>query len=336
MPYAERFYKIKELKANVKLAQRHFARLRRPVRMRLAILCVFALPVSGSAQVIFSAGSDPNIGMFARTPVAVRPDLVLAVPGEYSGGTAFTGRMRPRVFAYDAMQTKPATRAEPAAFLSPYPWRNQIRTTVFWVGEPASLKSPDNRHSAWDRDWMVNYGGIDSPLSSSRGNFRPTSFIPRQNPFYVALPYNDRCPAGIRPEACKVVPWFDPGLAAQGKSNLKGRWLAVRKADRICYAQWEDVGPFQIDHWEYVFGKERPRPNRNRDAGLDVSPAVRDYLGLDGIDVTDWRFVEQREVPDGPWKLYPQDECPGIDPREQPALVLAAAENVTGSASKKR
>ena len=133
-----------------------------------------------------------------------------------------------------------------------------------------------------------------------------------------------------------MVPWFDPGLAAQGKSNLKGRWLAVRKADRICYAQWEDVGPFQIDHWEYVFGNERPRPNRNRDAGLDVSPAVRDYLGLDGIDVTDWRFVEQREVPDGPWKLYPQDECPGIDPREQPALVLAAAENVTGPASKKR
>ena len=121
MPYAERFYKIKELKANVKLAQRHFARLRRPVRMRLAILCVFVLRVSGSAQVIFSAGSNPNIGMFARAPAAVRPDLVLAVPGEYSGGTAFTGRMRPRVFAYDAMQTKPATRAEPAAFLSPYP-----------------------------------------------------------------------------------------------------------------------------------------------------------------------------------------------------------------------
>ena len=133
-----------------------------------------------------------------------------------------------------------------------------------------------------------------------------------------------------------MVPWFDPGLAAQGKSNLKGRWLAVRKADRICYAQWEDVGPFQIDHWEYVFGNERPRPNRNRDAGLDVSPAVRDYLGLDGIDVTDWRFVEQREVPDGPWKLYPQDESPGIVPREQPALVLAAAENLPGSASKKR
>jgi hypothetical protein len=29
--------------------------------------------------------------------------------------------------------------------------------------------------------------------------------------------------------------------------------------------------------------------------GLDVSPAVRDYLGLCGIDVYDWKFGEFRE-----------------------------------------
>ena len=32
-------------------------------------------------------------------------------------------------------------------------------------------------------------------------------------------------------------------------------------------------------------------------AGIDVSPAVRDYLGLRPLDVVDWRFVEQAEVP---------------------------------------
>jgi hypothetical protein len=293
--------------------------------MRLAFLCLFMLRLSVSGQVIFAAGGDAQtLGCLAPG----RPDLVLAVPGEYIGGTGFPGRMRTRVFAYDALQSKPAIRAEPATFSSSYPWRIDISTTIFWVGEPASFHGPDNVHSAWDREWMADYGGADTPVSSSRENFHPSAFVPRQNPFYVALPYNDQCLGGIRPEAAKVIPWFDPGLAAQGKSNLKGRWLAIRKTPRICYAQWEDVGPYQIDHWAYVFGNERPRPNRNQDAGLDVSPAVRDYLGLDSIDRTDWRFVEQGEVPDGPWKLYGQDECPGLDSRTQPRLVLAAALNL--------
>jgi hypothetical protein len=304
--------------------------------MRLTTLCVLMVRLSGNAQVILSGGGDAQSLHYSPQAGAVRPDLVLAVPGEYTGGTAFQGRMRPRVFAYDAMQSKPAIRAEPVSFHSSYPWRIDISTTVFWVGEPASFKSPDNRRSAWDRDWMVDYGGTDTPLISSREHFRPIAFVPRQNPFYVALPYNDQCPGGIRPEASKVIPWFDPVVAAQGKSNLKGRWLAIRKAGLTCFAQWEDVGPFQIDHWEYVFGIERPRPNRNQDAGLDVSPAVRDYLGLNGIDVTDWRFVEQGEVPDGPWKLYGQDQSPGIDSCAKSVLVLAARENVSISLTKKR
>jgi hypothetical protein len=49
---------------------------------------------------------------------------------------------------------------------------------------------------------------------------------------------------------------------------------------------------------------ERPKPNLNGGAGLDVSPAVRDYLALQSTDMTDWRFVEAREVPNGPWTLY--------------------------------
>jgi hypothetical protein len=28
---------------------------------------------------------------------------------------------------------------------------------------------------------------------------------------------------------------------------------------------------------------------------------VRDYLGLEPTDVTDWKFVEFKEVPVGPW-----------------------------------
>ena len=77
-----------------------------------------------------------------------------------------------------------------------------------------------------------------------------------------------------------------------------------RKGDRTVYAQWEDAGPFRTDHWQYVFGSERPKPNLNKGAGLDVSPAVRDYLGLQPTDVTDWKFVEFNEVPQGPWAQH--------------------------------
>jgi len=61
---------------------------------------------------------------------------------------------------------------------------------------------------------------------------------------------------------------------------------------------------FRTDHFQYVFQNERPKPNLNHGAGLDVSPAVRDYLGLGPTDVTDWQFVEVRDVPPGPWRSY--------------------------------
>jgi hypothetical protein len=35
-----------------------------------------------------------------------------------------------------------------------------------------------------------------------------------------------------------------------------------------------------------------------------VSPAVRDYLGLGVKDPCDWKFVEFREVPPGPWAMH--------------------------------
>ncbi len=129
----------------------------------------------------------------------------------------------------------------------------------------------------------------------------PVKFTPRQNPFYCALPYNDKSANGHRPEAPRVVPWFKEAYQGPGVSTCKDRWVAIRKGNRTVYAQWEDAGPFRTDYWQYVFGNERPKLNLNKGAGLDVSPAVRDYLGLNETDVTDWRFVESSEVPRGPW-----------------------------------
>jgi hypothetical protein len=108
-----------------------------------------------------------------------------------------------------------------------------------------------------------------------------------------------------KPEARLVIPWFKEAFEREGVSICRDRWVAVRnRAGKISYAQWSDCGPFRTDHWQYVFGNDKPKPNLNKGAGLDVSPAVRDYLGLGSTDVTDWKFVDASEVPAGPWALY--------------------------------
>jgi len=183
-----------------------------------------------------------------------------------------------------------------------FQWKGQIVTTVFWIGERPSGSNPvPNRSSSWDAHWSKSYGGYDNPERSHRREFIPVDFTPRQNPFYCALPYNDKSANGHRPEAAQVVPWFKEAYQGPAVSTCKGRWVAIRKGNRVAYAQWEDAGPFRTDHWQYVFGIERPKPNLNKGAGLDVSPAIRDYLGLEETDVTDWKFVEFNEVPHGPW-----------------------------------
>jgi len=184
-----------------------------------------------------------------------------------------------------------------------YPWKKDIVTTTFWIGEEPTQNNPVPNHaSSWDDQWGKNYGGYDDP--DHRSGYLPVGFTPGQNPFYVALPYNDKMSEGHKPEASKVIPWFNEAYDGPGKSVCKGRWLMIRHKDKVVYAQWEDAGPFRTDHWEYVFGNERPKPNLNKGAGLDVSPAVRDYLGMDGTDICDWKFVEFAEVPVGPWSTY--------------------------------
>lgn len=188
---------------------------------------------------------------------------------------------------------------------SRYPWKRNIVTTVFWVGEHPTANNPvPNYKSSWDPQWARNFGGLDDPDVRHRRNFIPARFIPRQNPFYVALPFNDVTRGTTKPESRRVIPWFKQSFEKEGRSVLKGRWIAIRRGNRICYAQWEDCGPFRTDHWQYVFGNERPRPNLNQGAGLDVSPAVRDYLGMSSKDVCDWKFVEFRDVPNGPWAKH--------------------------------
>jgi hypothetical protein len=189
---------------------------------------------------------------------------------------------------------------------SKYPWKNNIVTTVFWVGESASQNNPVHNHSSsWDLNWASNYGGFDNPNPAARRGYIPANFVPRQNPFYVALPYNDVTRGTTKPEARTWIPWFNDEFEKPGQSVCRDRWIRIRnRSGKDCYAQWSDCGPFRTDHYQYVFGDERPKPNLNKGAGLDVSPAVRDFLGLGMTDVTDWQFVEFKDVPHGPWSQY--------------------------------
>jgi hypothetical protein len=201
------------------------------------------------------------------------------------------------------ISTKGSTASEKG--VRKYSWRTNIVTTTFWVGELAAKNNPvPNIKSSWDQNWTRNYGGYDNPDRKKRNGYLPAAFIPQQNPFYIALPYNDMTMKGYKPEASRVIPWFNDVQPRNGQSVLKGRWVAIRYKGRVAYAQWEDCGPFRTDHWQYVFGNERPKPNLNRGAGLDVSPAVRDYLGMNDTDVTDWKFVEFEDVPHGPWAIH--------------------------------
>jgi hypothetical protein len=213
------------------------------------------------------------------------------------------------VFAPNHLRSAPSQRGER------YPLKRQIVTTVFWIGEKPTGNNPvPNRSSSWDKQWSKSYGGFDDPNPARREGFIPVKFTPRQNPFYCALPYNDKAATGHRPEAARVVPWFKEAYQGPGVSVCKDRWIAIRKGNKIAYAQWEDAGPFRTDHWQYVFGTERP--NLNRGAGLDVSPAVRDYLGLSETDVTDWQFVDFKDVPRGPWSKLGENNTFVIDDRK--------------------
>ncbi|MBK8094312.1 MAG: hypothetical protein IPK32_20710 [Verrucomicrobiaceae bacterium] len=263
----------------------------------LVILAGFAAP-QAHAQLSFfkkkkEADDDKQILVAAVTPKT-------SSTGISSGSsTAKKSATLPRIEIPSA--TAPGTG------YARYPWKLDIVSTVFWVGESPTENNPvPNDKSSWDTEWQKNFGGFDDPDRANRtDHFTPAAFTPKQNPFYIALPYNDVIDYNTHKSKAKVmIPWFKEKFKREGKSVLKGTWVAIRHGNRVCYAQWEDCGPFETDDVEYVFGNSRPRNTSNNGAGIDISPAVRDYLGLNSMSKCDWRFVDVSEVPAGPWRNW--------------------------------
>lgn len=210
-----------------------------------------------------------------------------------------------------------AQRARPR----PYPVHTNITATVFWVGEPVGNGSSENNAlSAYDDLWESHYGGYDDYRTIRRPPYFPP-FPPRENPFYLDLPYSDFTDAGDpRAERERVVPWAKEDASALAASRrtgrpfslMKNRWVRIWRLDhgkpRTCYGQIEDAGPYVYDDVRYVFGRhdERPRSRLANNAGMDVSPALRDCLGFagvnDDVNTVSWQFVDRAAVPPGPWR----------------------------------
>lgn len=198
-----------------------------------------------------------------------------------------------------APATPHTTSTLPMTDKADYPAHSNTTATVFWAGEGADTSNDfiHNRSSAWMDDWVSAYGGIDDP--NKRCGYLPCGFTPRENAFYFALPFSDYNENGLKPtEELKIIPWFT-GDIPQGTSLLKNRWIQVTHNGKTSYGQWEDVGPFGEDDAAYVFGSTTPKEPR---AALDLSPALADSLNIDGRGVVAWRFIEEKDIPSGPWK----------------------------------
>lgn len=208
-----------------------------------------------------------------------------------------------QVAVTDQKDTSAQSVAAPVEPASEYPVHKNITVTYFWAGEEAGTdnKNISNLPSAWDEDWVKHFGGVDDP--NKRSGLFPAKFAPKENPFYFALPYNDFDGNGNRKkEVYNLVDWAKGHSWGDGQSILKNQWIKITKGGKTAYAQWQDVGPFKEDDAAYVFGSALPKSKTNNHAGLDVSPAVHDLLGLSDIDTVDWQFVGADQVPDGPWK----------------------------------
>ena len=235
-----------------------------------------------------------------------------------------------------------------AADARAYPAHTGIVSTTFWVGEIFNATAADGSQvcSTYDSQWALHWSGISNgskagsgtdcagaPLGgcdgvpsgtgsafkcaterrSSANGYFPTSVpTPKENPFYLDLPFDDLNDSTAFGQRATVVPWAnDPGFAgnaANGSfSYMKNRWVKLTKGSATCYAQIEDAGPGQYHDVNYVFGAgdARPASRQFNGAGMDVSPAVNGCLGfaeLDGqSDVVGWSFIDAAAVPAGPW-----------------------------------
>jgi len=298
------------------------SRFRKPI-IAGVVIALFAAPGS---WLMVRAQADTPVGKLGAAQTAALERAGNDAKRAAAGSTADTSKQQSnaskdtkkddKAATKDTKATKPATPAPtppPVAKPTPAPptvptpvpvstaSHDNIISTVFWVGEAADASNANitNTVSAWDELWQSHFGGVDDP--NSRNGYFPAGFTPGENPFYFALPYNDFDDNGHRKASAGNCP-NAAALQHSSTSWCKNSWIKIVHDGKTAYAQWEDVGPMKEDDAAYVFGTARPSNTWGAKAGLDVSPGVKDYLGLGDVDTVSWSFVNAGSVPAGPWK----------------------------------
>lgn len=289
--------------------------------------------------------------------------VLLLLIGASDGGNGTRPRaspaLAPTIAVVESVSTGlPALAAVPAAGI--YPVHTNIVSTTFWVGEIFNASAADGSQvcSTYNRQWAfrhtgVNlgtvppsasacpgsiYGGCDGVSSGTVGSFTCSTEVrnaangffpqhqppPKENPFYLDLPFDDVHDPIAFQQRCRVIPWAAAVNSAAGinhcadagYSYMKNRWVKLTgPGGSVCYGQNEDAGPSSGTAYHdaaYVFGANDVRPANpdysadvGQGAGLDVSPALNGCLGfaeLNGThDRVSWAFVDRGSVPAGPW-----------------------------------
>lgn len=183
-----------------------------------------------------------------------------------------------------------------------YP-EHRVTTTQFWIGEPASEDNAfiSNEVTAWDSHPIERFGSVDDPDN-------PPAVV-HHNPYYCALPVNEFDESGLVSGIRERSPWRNETVG-ENQSLFKGRWVKATNTEngQTIYAQWLDTGPCDTDVCNdpyYVFGSQSPQNDFGLRAGLDLSPSAMKGLGANGSAEVVWKFVDEADVPDGPWRDYP-------------------------------
>ncbi len=215
------------------------------------------------------------------------------------------------------------------------PWK-EVAASTFYIGEEANASNADitNVETQWYSDAVGHFGsgpdrwGPRDPSAPGawdnradwypRDGLCPAGVTLYQNPFYVALPTPDYDENRRLTEA---EPWiwasrdilpelkrFENGKFKDGESPFKDLWIQVEYGGRTAFGQLEDIGPADktgaiVADYSYVWGDSpQPKNEFGMKAGIDLSPALTDYLGTNGEAMVRWRFVPTDQVPEA-WKI---------------------------------
>ncbi|MGM0606822.1 MAG: hypothetical protein ACQESP_00255 [Candidatus Muiribacteriota bacterium] len=144
------------------------------------------------------------------------------------------------------------------------------------------------------------------------------------NPFFAALPFNNRTYKIYHEKGYETAFPFSPATLRQ---EVKNQWIEIYYGGKTVFVQWQDVGPWFVEDYEYVFDTSaaiRPRaesfigekvdrfgtysqqgfvePGISKSicngAGIDISPEAMEYLTgekMNHVKVR-WRFALAEEA----------------------------------------